>query len=216
MKPSNTRVDFYGAKIWAPKVLRQALPIGEDPIATRYDPRMHMIQVACASGKTYSIPVGALEGYEAQPPDILDIIKGGDIPLTPPGTWTVEHKLTTERESGGGKQLEAYQKAWEQYQAQKLREYMQKQLDAAEAKRKGEGGGEAPQPPPKHTTLDEQYEIAEGRSDELKLQGRTGCDEAFCDLPHYIKLVNGAFCDKHAQDILFKYGIRMLDCDPNA
>lgn len=199
----------YGSQTWSPQTLKRVLPPGEDSIATRYDPVNHVIHVACASGKTYSFTA------EKRLPDSPLVMRGDGVePRIIHGdavTIDAEQEGDTDTDTDRAK----LDKVWEQYQSVKLQEYMKKQLDAAEAARRGEGDGEPPKPMPKPTTLDEQFDIASARSDEIAMSGEPNCAAGDCDRAHTIKLLNGAFCEQHAIALLKTHGVHLLDCDPN-
>lgn len=215
----------YGSKIWGPKVLRNVLPPGEDPIATRYDPCQHMVQVACASGKTYAFPYKRLE-VEEKRADVLDspLVIPGDVQIKPglivvrgdAEQVTIEHKTAIDQEAYVDKTRRELDQAWADYQAAKLQEHMNKLLEAADAARRGEGDGKPPPPMPKPTTLDEQYDIASARSDELHLAGKPArCIMHRCTRDHEIKLTIGSYCEDHGTELVRKNGVQLLDCDPN-
>lgn len=214
----------YSSKIWGPKVLRNVLPPGEDPIATRYDPAHHMVQVACASGKTYAFPYARLETEEKRPDIDSPLVIPGDVQIKPGSIVrigdaeqvTVEHKTAIDQKADVDKTRRELDQAWADYQAAKLQEHMKKLLEAADAARRGEGDGKPPPPMPKPTTLDEQYDIASARSDELKLSGETMyCAMPGCDSHHDIKLTRGPYCEDHGTELVRKHGVQLLDCDPN-
>lgn len=52
------------AKLWNLSTMKRFVPVGSEPIATRYDPAMGVLHIACSDGNVYTVPWQEAEAAE--------------------------------------------------------------------------------------------------------------------------------------------------------
>lgn len=186
--------EAYRDRQWNRQALKDLLPPGEEPIATRYDPANNLLNVACASGTTYSFPMAQLERAERRTMPMM-----------------IEPFATPDNDPR--RQLREMEQAWRDYQeAKRVENERQRQTQEEQSP--------APSPPP---NFDEQWAIAEARCAEAIIAGAVG-DTCYgrilsCGNEPVVLLKTPwrkaqPFCKTCAMDVL-REDVSALDCNPN-